>query len=361
MDDLVDIIIPVWNRPFDTRACLVSLVAHTPNARLILVDNGSDRETERMLEEFAEALDVRMLLLKNRVNEGFVKAVNRGIARAESRFVVVMRNSSQVTAHWLEPLLEFAAEAPDAGIVLPVFLDDDRKKPVGEQARIFRGMELDAGDFAAMLLTHRLLENIGFFSEEMDGGFWCLKEYSRRACQAGLRTCAVAESIVHRGEEISFGSLARRADHEQRVRSAFSSAWGDERLFCLHMPKGSSLEEFARRFHLILAGARQGHRIVLLSHSAVARALVLAGYDRLHANISIIPISRLLADRSSRNVLAALAGHGLPVTLLNWEDEIPFPGGVTALPFADLERFVCTAEQQFYGRDLAGTISDVSA
>jgi len=356
MNDLIDIIIPVWNRPLETRACLVSLVEYTPNARLILVDNGSDRETERMLEEFAEALDVRMLLLKNRINEGFVKAINRGITRAESRFVVVMRNSSQVTAHWLDQLLGFAAEVPDAGIVVPAFLRDDRKKPVGEQVRVVRGMELDAGDFAAMLLRHSLLENVGCFSEEMDGGVWCLKEYSRRACQAGLRTCAVPESIVRRGEEISFGSLSRRADQEQRVRSAFAGAWGDERLFCLHLSKGSSLEEFGRRLHIILAGARQGHRIVLLSHAAVARQLALACYDRLHANISIMPISRLMADRSSRNALAKLAGLGLPVTLLNWADEIPFPGGETALPFVELERAVCTAERQFYARELAGAI-----
>ncbi len=360
MNDLVDIIIPVWNRPLDTRACLVSLVENTPNARIILVDNGCERETERLLEEFAEALDVRMLLIKNRVNEGYIKAVNRGIARSESRFVVVMRNNSRVKAHWLELLLRFADEVPTAGIIVPAFLDDERKKPVAEQARLVRGMELDAADFAAMLLTRRTLENVGCFSEEMDGGVWCLKEYSRRATKAGLRTCAASDSKVQRRDEIAFGSTARRADQELRVRSAFADAWGDEHLYCLHMPKGSNLEEFGRRSPIILAGARQGHRIVLLAHATVARDLALAGYDRLHANISILPISRLLADRSSRIALTAIAGYGLPVTLLKWFDEIPFPGGEPALSFAELERVVCTAESQFYGRDLVGTISEVS-
>ncbi len=53
----IDIIVPVWNRPIETRACLVNLVEHSPAARLILVNNGSDRETECLLEEFAESLD----------------------------------------------------------------------------------------------------------------------------------------------------------------------------------------------------------------------------------------------------------------------------------------------------------------
>ena len=49
----IDILVPVWNNPFETRACLAGILSHSPGARLIVVDNASSRETELMLEEFS--------------------------------------------------------------------------------------------------------------------------------------------------------------------------------------------------------------------------------------------------------------------------------------------------------------------
>src|ERR1700686_5239417 len=115
----VDIVIPVWNRPFDTRTCLVNLSKYTPNARLILVNNGCDRETESLLEEFAEGLDERALLISTPKNLGFVKAVNKGMARAEAEFSAVVRCTSTVSAGWLDSLLALARSRSEAGVIVP--------------------------------------------------------------------------------------------------------------------------------------------------------------------------------------------------------------------------------------------------
>lgn len=61
----IDILVPVWNNPFETRACLAAILAHSPGARLIIVDNGSSRETELMLEEFSESLGDQGLFIKS--------------------------------------------------------------------------------------------------------------------------------------------------------------------------------------------------------------------------------------------------------------------------------------------------------
>jgi hypothetical protein len=42
----LDIIIPVWNSPVEVRAALASFVSASPMARLVMVNNGSERETE---------------------------------------------------------------------------------------------------------------------------------------------------------------------------------------------------------------------------------------------------------------------------------------------------------------------------
>ncbi|MGE3549028.1 MAG: glycosyltransferase family 2 protein, partial [Geobacter sp.] len=56
----IDIIIPVWNQPFETRACLVSILNTADSARLIIINNGCDRDTELLLEEFCEPLGNRV-------------------------------------------------------------------------------------------------------------------------------------------------------------------------------------------------------------------------------------------------------------------------------------------------------------
>jgi len=111
---LIDIIVTVWNRPVETRNCLVNLINHSPAARFILVNNGSDRETERLLEEFAEILDQRAVLLHNIVNQGYVRAVNKGLTHAKAPYVAIVSNTSTVTGCWLESLIGLSRERNEA-------------------------------------------------------------------------------------------------------------------------------------------------------------------------------------------------------------------------------------------------------
>ncbi len=82
----IDILVPVWNNPFETRACLAAILAHSPGARLIIVDNGSSRETELMLEEFSESLGDQGLFIKSERNIGLIAAINLGLARSDSDY-----------------------------------------------------------------------------------------------------------------------------------------------------------------------------------------------------------------------------------------------------------------------------------
>ena len=101
----VDIIVPVWNNPFETRACLVAILTHSPEARLIIVDSGSSRETELMLEEFSEPLGEHALFITSERNIGLVPAINMGLASSDRDFAVIVRPHVMVTSGWLTTLL----------------------------------------------------------------------------------------------------------------------------------------------------------------------------------------------------------------------------------------------------------------
>lgn len=354
MNDLIDIIIPIWNRPVESRACLASILEHTPNARLVIVDNGSERETERMLEEFAEALDVRMLLLKNRTNEGFVKAVNRGLSKAESSLVAVLRYNSQVTAQWLGRLASFASEKADAGVVVPRYAAVNGRAK-GYDGRLVAGSEVPYADFAAMLLRRDMLELTGGFSEDLEGNWRCLAEFSRKASFHGFRTCVVPESLVMAADDVRFGSLDRRNEHERRVAANFTGTWGEDRSFFIHLPKVSDPVEFSSFFGVLLAAARQGDHLRILAHPSVGRQLLREGLASRHSSIEILTLPRFMPSGAARGIV--LASSAANPVLVSWQGWIPFPGHPAAIPFDRFVEMVAKREREVFGRELPIALS----
>jgi GT2 family glycosyltransferase len=345
----IDIIVPVWNRPVETRECLVSLVKHSPEARFILLNNGSDRETESLLEEFAEALDERVLFISTRINLGFVRAVNRGLVRAEADFAAVVRSSTIVTEGWLEPLLTLAKTSHEAGVIVP----RNVKITAGRGAQgIFSpaaAMESSGGDFAAMLIRRELYELIGGFDEEMDGGLWCLKNYSRRALKAGFLTFVTEGAPVRYGEETPFGSLARREETLARSIAAYNERWGTERSFCVNIPKDADIAAVMRNLDVMLTGARQGHSFTVLVSPGTFLQLVRKGCDRLHGNIRLEKLPRFFAAERVRREAAALRVATPGLVTVSGSEGIPFPGDDGSIPFTELERLINATVAEKYG------------
>jgi hypothetical protein len=345
----IDIIVPVWNRPVETRDCLASLVRHSPEGRFILLNNGSDRETESLLEEFAEALDERALLISTGTNIGFVRAVNRGLERAEADLTVVVRNSSLVTEGWLEPLLMLAETRQDAGVIVPRIVRGAAGRGAQGIALPGAAMESSCGDFAAMLIRRKLYERIGGFDEEMDGGVWCLKNYSRRALKAGFLTFAAGGAPVCSGEEPSFGSPARREEALARSIAAYNGQWGTEQSFCVYFPKDAEIGVVRRNFDVMLAGARQGHSFAVLVYPGTYLHLVRNGCDRLHGNIRVEKLPRFFAAERVRRGAAALREATPGLVTVSGSAGTAFPGDDGSIPFADLERQIVAAAAEKYG------------
>jgi GT2 family glycosyltransferase len=345
----VDIIVPVWNRPVETRECLVNLVRFSPGARLILLNNGCDRETESLLEEFAEALDERALLISTGLNLGFVRAVNRGLARAEAEFAAVVRSSSLVTERWLEPLLHVGVTREEAGIIVPRLVNEPGDRRAHGASPDSVASERSRGDFAAMLIRRSLYERIGGFDEEMDGGTWCLKDFSRRALTSGLLTYAVSDATVRYVDEPPLGSLSRREEVLARSIAAYNERWGEERSFCIHFPKDADSALVRRKLDVMLAGARQGHYFTVMVSPGTFAKLARAGCASLHGNMALKKYPRIFPDRWARKETATLRGAtpGLMV-VVGLEGRV-FPGDDDPIPFAQLERLISADGATRYG------------
>ncbi len=123
--DLVSIIIPIYNQPELTTACIASIYQHTATEhfQLVLVDNGSDFTTQTLLQDLTRK-HPNVLLVRNAENLNFAHGCNVGYAASTGRIVVFLNNDTTVTAGWMPPLVE-ALRRPDVAAVQPKLLYPD--------------------------------------------------------------------------------------------------------------------------------------------------------------------------------------------------------------------------------------------
>lgn len=97
------------------RRYLPSVVAHTPEAEVIVADNGS---TDESLDVLAKEFPTVKTIVLDR-NYGFAEGYNRAIEQIDSEYVVLLNSDVAVTAHWLTPLLDYMKTHPEVAAVQP--------------------------------------------------------------------------------------------------------------------------------------------------------------------------------------------------------------------------------------------------
>jgi hypothetical protein len=327
-DAIIDVVIPVWNRPNETRNCLVNLINNTPEARLIMYDCGSERDTERLLQEFADGLEDRALLMRDDSNIGFVKAANRGLQRSEAPYLALVRNTTEVRAGWLEPLLNFAGSHPEAGILVPCLKSAavDCRGPI----------EVSSASFAAIVIKRGVYQEIGGFDEGLDGGTWCLRDYTRRACAKGYLTYQIPGPEVAFQEVVRLGSERRRQETLQRTLALFKERWGEGGRYLVHLPKGVDATLLRQKLEWLVKGARHGDCYTVLLPASLEKIARQAGLDSLHENVRLMPLPRFTGEAGKRRVYERVVQQTPGIIQVAGVDGLPFPWSDSYLSFTEL-------------------------
>lgn len=325
-----DIIVPVWNNLFETRACLAAILAHSPNARLIIVDNGSDRQTQLMLEEFSESLGDHGLFISSERNVGLVRAINMGLARSDSDFAVIVRPHVLVGPGWLDGLLEAARD----GMASPLFSGSGAPR-LPQLARHCSQMETRSISFSTLALKGEMHMLIGGFDEQLDGGEWCLQDYVSRAWSRGYRTSVTSRSLVACGQETVLGSDARRQEQAIASKSSYLERWGTASHYAIYFGRTADATALLETVETILEGARRGDRFTLLLHRHQAAVFRRLGWHALHTTIEINVLSLFMARRDVRRTIAALGAVSPDMIPVRGSEESDFPGMEQAITFSE--------------------------
>ena len=105
MEDLVSIIIPVYNTEKYLSKCLESVINQTyKNLEIILINDGSTDKSKEICESFAKK-DKRIQIL-NKENSGVSSARNHGMRLAKGQYIAFIDGDDYAEENYIEELLK---------------------------------------------------------------------------------------------------------------------------------------------------------------------------------------------------------------------------------------------------------------
>lgn len=112
------VIILNWNGASMMQKFLPSVVRNTPDAEIVVADNGSTDNSLQVLKELFPS--VRTIVLDK--NYGFAEGYNRAIRAVECEYVVLLNSDVEVPEGWLKPLVDYMDHHSDVAACQPKLL-----------------------------------------------------------------------------------------------------------------------------------------------------------------------------------------------------------------------------------------------
>lgn len=215
------VVILNWNGLKMLRQYLPTLVERTRDegAFIVIADNGSTDGSLEWLEENYPGIR-RVEFDKN---YGFTGGYNRALKEIDADYYVLLNSDIEVSEGWLEPLISFMEEHPDAGICQPKILsitEPDKFEYAGAaggfidrygypfcRGRILSNLETDHGQYdtpkecfwatgACLVIRSALYHHLG----GLDDSFFAHMEeidLCWRAKNLGYQVWCIPSSVVH--------------------------------------------------------------------------------------------------------------------------------------------------------------------
>ncbi len=241
----VSIIIPVYNRYRYTYRCLASLLAMTRDVdyELIVVDDGSNDETSRML-----SMVRNIKAFRTDGNVGPLLANNAGARLASGKYLLFLNNDMVFKESWLNPLVEMMERDPQIGIVGPKLIYGDgtlqqagciawnrlrlstRHYGAGDDPRRSEYNYLKEVDYimgACLLIRRNLFMEIGGFSEEYVPAYYEDADLALTVRTLGYKVIYQPKSEIIHYHGITFGLDQHKgmSRYSARHEPVFHNKW----------------------------------------------------------------------------------------------------------------------------------------
>lgn len=225
---MVDIIIITHNSSEVLTPCLKSIKLYEPQSRLIIIDNASIDQTIKLIKKLVSS--DHLILIKNKSNQGFAKAVNQGLIISNNN-VLLLNPDTILTMPIIKKLTKFlnnkiAAVSPLAACgnfptITNIILDRlPFIKSFSTHSHYIRNPKFyqqiqypDWATGACLLLNQNVIKKIGMFDQAY---FMYLEEvdWQYRASIKGFKTCFIPGlTVIHKNEGSSPSKKSNKAKY----------------------------------------------------------------------------------------------------------------------------------------------------
>ncbi|HNQ50841.1 MAG TPA: glycosyltransferase family 2 protein [Candidatus Omnitrophota bacterium] len=314
---MCDIVLLVYDKPDYTRACVESILANTEAPyRLIIVDNGSVQdETKKYLASIEAAHRPRVYVVRIEKNQGYVNAVNLGLARTSAEFVCVISNDTVVFPGWLGEVIRIAQKDASIGIVNPLWelpkgYHGSRESYFASVVKRNRGLYIES-DWArgfCFLVKRAVIDKIGGLDTAFAPAYYDDWDYSVRAIRAGfICVCALGAFVWHH-RSVTYKSILGAQKLNEAVgekAKVFCKRWGRPlKLLCVfgNIEDACVLKARQTVIHLL----RDQHRVVFVQKKPDVHIQHTNCHNKLFppslfvASIFILILSNALRGRNRR-------------------------------------------------------------
>ncbi len=242
---IVSIVIPTYGQFALTARCLRSIMKHPPAAavEVIVVEDCSG---DRLIGALGRIPGLRYE--ENAKNLGFLRSCNRAAALVRGQYLHLLNNDTEVTAGWLDALLEVFARFPDCGLAgSKLVFSDGRLQEAGaivfndattrsygrwdapDRPEYNRLRDADYISGASILLPLALWTQLGGFDESFAPAYYEDVDLAFRVRQAGFRVIyQPASTVMHHwgathGADADSAAAAQSAKNQQRMKQKWQS------------------------------------------------------------------------------------------------------------------------------------------
>lgn len=227
----IDVIICVHNALEEVKVCLESLIAkRTLSFNIIIVDDGSNKETSRFLRAYAEVYNCK--LIRNDYAQGYTIAANIGLLASSSKYCVLLNSDTIVTLRWLEKLIACMESEKAVGIAGPLsnaaswqsvpklFDQNDwainslpEKMNLEQMSNVVENQsdkcypEVPLLNGFCLMVKREVIDKIGYFDQEtFSEGYGEENDYCIRAKNAGFKLKVADDCYLYHYKSSSYTS-----------------------------------------------------------------------------------------------------------------------------------------------------------
>lgn len=255
----VSAVVCAHNALADVKLCLDSVKEHrSGNFGLILVDDGSDQDTRKLLKDFSENNRSWVKLIRHANPKGYTKAANAGMKASNAELTILLNSDTIVAKDWYQKMADAVFNTHGAGIVgpmssaastqsLPHYKGNRSQTAVNqlpsdmsiEDMNLF--CEKTSVNYIPRVplvhgfcfgITRDVLDKIGYFDEvNFPRGYGEENDYCFRAANAGFGLVIATNTYIYHSKSKTFKDDKQRSELMQSGAIALVRKHGDRRIY----------------------------------------------------------------------------------------------------------------------------------